>query len=223
MIPSSGCPQWRPDQPGRRRRSWSPHHACYTTPWDTIRSFDVVANADVLGRSFQGNAAVRSLTEADHIRLLAYADALPLEPRARLLPEERLEALLLTGDEDAVARLLRDEPVGIAEERRRYLMTEAARRDRNLVEQLRELYVGECQICGWAPRRTYRVELCEAHHLRWLSRGGDDTLSNLVLVCPNHHRAIHRCDAPFDFSNNAFSFLEMAEPLRLLRHTLAAD
>jgi 5-methylcytosine-specific restriction enzyme A len=51
----------------------------------------------VLGRSFQGKAAIRVLGESDHMRLLAYAEALPLEPRARLLPEERLEALLLAG------------------------------------------------------------------------------------------------------------------------------
>ena len=99
-----------------------------------IRSLAVKAKADVLGSSFQGKAAIRALSETDHIRLLAYAEALPLEPRARLLPEEKLEALLLAGDEDAVARLLREEPAGIAEERRRYLMTEVARRDRDLVE-----------------------------------------------------------------------------------------
>jgi hypothetical protein len=171
-----------------------------------IRSLPVSANADVLGRSFQGKAAVRSLSEADHWQLLAYAEHLPLEPRARLLPEDRLEALLLAGDEDAVARLLNNEPAGMAEERREYLITEVVRRDRDLVEELRELYSGECQICGWAPRRHYGTEICEAHHVRWLSRGGDDVLTNLVLVCPNHHRAIHRCDAPFDFSNNAFVF-----------------
>ena len=83
--------------------------------------------------------------------MLAYAERLRLEPRARLLPEERLEALLLAGDEDAVTRLVCDEPAGIAEERRRYLMTKVVRRDRDLVDQLRDLYTGECQICGWVP------------------------------------------------------------------------
>jgi 5-methylcytosine-specific restriction protein A len=102
-------------------------------------------------------------------------------------------------------------------------MTEVARRDRDLVEQLRDLYAGECQICGWAPRRSYGAELCEAHHVRWLSRGGDDVLANLVLICPNHHRAIHRCDAPFDFEYNAFAFTRMSEPLKWLRHTLVGE
>ncbi len=188
-----------------------------------IRSFAVQANADVLGRSFQGNAAVRPLGDGDHIRLLEYASRLPIEPRARLVSEEKLEALLLAGDESAVAMLLQDEPVGLAEERREYLITEVARRDRELVEQLREIYDGECQICGWAPLRTYRVELCEAHHVRWLSRGGDDVLGNLVLVCPNHHRAIHRCDAPFDFGSTAFTFGTRTEPLMRVRHTLSGE
>jgi 5-methylcytosine-specific restriction enzyme A len=140
-----------------------------------------------------------------------------------LLPEEKLEALLFSGDENAVARLLKDEPSGMAEERRRYLMTEAVSRDRGLVEQLRNLYRGECQVCSWAPRRTYKTELCEAHHVRWLSRGGNDILENLVLVCPNHHRAIHSCDAPFDFEQNAFLFPAATERLAELKHTLTGQ
>jgi 5-methylcytosine-specific restriction enzyme A len=188
-----------------------------------IRGLTIGAKADVLGRSFQGKAAVRALCEADHMRLLSYAEALPIEARARLLPEERLEALLLAGDENAVALLLREEPAGMAQERRHYLMTEVARRDRDLVEELRDIYAGECQICSWAPRRSYGTELCEAHHVRWLSRGGDDVLENLVLLCPNHHRAIHRCDAPFDFGRNAFVFSTSREPLTRLWHRLAGD
>lgn len=187
-----------------------------------IRSLDVQAQASILGRSFQGMAAVRALSDENHLRLLSYAERLPNEPRARLLPEERLEALLVSGNEEAVSRLLREEPAGIAEKRRSYLMTEVAKRDRDLVEQLREIYVGECQICGWAPRQSYGTELCEAHHIRWISRGGDDDLGNLVLICPNHHRAIHRCDAPFDFGLNAFVFGMKNEALRELRHALTA-
>ena len=143
--------------------------------------------------------------------------------RARLLPEEKLEALLLAGDEAAVSQFLKEEPAGIAESRRRYLMTEVARRDRSIVEQLRDLYEGECQICGWAPRQRYKEELCEAHHVRWLSRGGNDALSNLVLVCPNHHRAIHRCDAPFDFEHFAFKFESRLETLTSKRHELMGE
>ena len=188
-----------------------------------VRDLGVAAKAAILGRAFQGHAAVRPVGNAEHLRLLGYAKALPLEPRARLLPEEKLEALLLAGDEAAVAQFLRDEPAGIAESRRRYLMSEATHRDRGLVEKLRDLYEGECQICGWAPRRQYDEELCEAHHVRWLSRGGNDALSNLVLVCPNHHRAIHRCDAPFDFKHWAFKCGSNFERLASRRHELGSE
>ena len=177
-----------------------------------VRGLSVKAGGDVLGRAFQGRAAVRALDEQDHRILADYASRLPLEPRARLVPEERLEALLLSGDEAAVDQLLREEPSGLAEERRAYLLSRARKpRDRGLVEEIREIYDGCCQICSWSPRSIFGVDLCEAHHVRWLSRGGDDSLHNLVLVCPNHHQAIHLCDAQFDWESCAFVFPTGAE------------
>ncbi len=103
------------------------------------------------------------------------------------------------------------------------LLHDIERGDRSLVEELRRLYEGRCQFCGWEPRLKYRAELCEAHHVRWLSRGGEDAIGNLVLVCPNHHRAIHECDAPFDHERTAFVFPTNFEPLTLRLHRLAAD
>jgi hypothetical protein len=185
-----------------------------------VRNLGVSARGDVLGRAFQGNAAVRAIDEQAQAKLLKYAEVLPIEHRATLLPEERLETLILTGDGASVERLLKQKPVGLAEERRRYLMTTAIQRDRELTERLRDLYDGQCQVCGWAPRRRYRQELCEAHHVRWLSRGGQDDFGNLTLLCPNHHRAVHRCDAPFDFELMAFVFSNFNERLSLQRHDL---
>lgn len=187
-----------------------------------IRGLSVKSGTDVLGRGFQGRAAVRRLTADDHAVLAAYASRLPLEPRARLLPEERLEALIFSGDAEAVERLLQDEPAGLAEARRKYLQQQAPTRSRALVHELRDLYDGRCQVCGWAPRARYGVDVAEAHHVRWLSRGGIDGLSNLTLLCPNHHRAVHAADAPFDFVKSAFIIGSSDEALQLLRHELAA-
>src|SRR5947209_7480274 len=55
-----------------------------------IRSLSIQANADVLGRAFQGYAAVRHITPQDHQILSAAAKNLTLEPRARILPEAQL-------------------------------------------------------------------------------------------------------------------------------------
>jgi hypothetical protein len=188
-----------------------------------VRSMSVRAGGDVLGRAFQGHAAVRRLRAEDHHMLTAYACNLPLEPRARLIPEERLEALLVSGDQAAVDRLIQEEPSGLVEQRRRYLRQIAAKRNRQLVEHLQQLYGGRCQLCSWEPRKRYGTELCEAHHIRWLSRGGEDRLQNLVLVCPNHHRAVHRCDAPFDWELSAFVFEAGSESLAIQQHHVVAS
>ena len=188
-----------------------------------IRRLSVKANSPVIGRSFQGHAAVRHLTPADHQVLTEYARHLHLEPRARLLPEEALEARLLLGNPDAVRGLIRDEHPGIAAERRRYLLEQAPRRNPHHVKELRKLYEGVCQLCEWNPKSLYRRDLCEAHHVHWLSRGGDDALHNLVLICPNHHRAIHRTDAPFDWTDTSFVFPRKRERVQVFRHELRAQ
>ncbi len=189
---------------------------------ELIRRLSVKANSPVIGRSFQGHAAVRRLTPADHRLLVDYARHIPLEPRARLLPEEELEARILLGDPDAVSNLITTEAPGIADERRQYLFDQTPRRNPRHVQELRELYGGMCQLCGWNPKSQYRRNLCEAHHVHWLSRGGDDALHNMVLICPNHHRAIHRTDAPFDWADASFLFPKNRESLQISRHTLQA-
>ena len=111
---------------------------------------------------------------------------------------------------------------GIADERRRYLFEQTPRRNQQHVQELRKLYEGMCQLCGWNPKYLYRRNLYEAHHVHWLSRGGDDALHNLVLICPNHHRAIHRTDAPFDWADASFVFPRNRESVQIFRHALQA-
>jgi 5-methylcytosine-specific restriction endonuclease McrA len=52
---------------------------------------------------------------------------------------------------------------------------------------------GICEFCGVkAPFMTDENEsYLEVHHVRFLSCGGSDTVSNAVAVCPNCHRAFH--------------------------------
>lgn len=183
-----------------------------------IRSLSVKSNAVRLGQSFQGHAAIRIITSQDHQILLTIAKNLELEPRARLLPEERLEALLLLDDEDAVQQLVKEETPGIAESRATYLFKQAPTRNRELVKQLQTTYDGKCQLCGWDPMDEYGDWLCHGHHIHWLSRGGKDELKNLLLVCPNHHGAIHACDAQLDYKNFTFDFGKRTEKVTLNLH-----
>lgn len=189
-----------------------------TNAEDLIRSLSCKTDAKILGRAFQGNAAVRQISQADHNSLLEFSRNLLIEPRARLLPEDKLEAELLLGDTKTVEKFLRTESAGITKKRLQYLYQQAPARNKRLLDKLQLTYKGKCQLCRWAPRDKYGRFLCQGHHLQWLSRGGRDVLSNMVLICPNHHIAVHRCDSPFDFEQFSFLFQNHKEPLRLNLH-----
>lgn len=87
------------------------------------------------------------------------------------------------------------------------------------MEWLQATYAGRCQICRFDPHDRYGRRLCHGHHIQWLSRGGEDELENMVLVCPNHHAAIHTDDASFDYGSLAFAFSNgLTEPLLINSH-----
>jgi len=183
-----------------------------------IRQLSPKTKAERLFHSFMGPGSVRRLTVQDHRLLRAAAEDFPEEPRAQLLPEEELETVVYSGSAERVKRLVRERSNGLDESRRRTITREVPERNRALVEQLRNMYNGRCQVCTWNPVGKYGEHLCEGHHIRWLSRGGEDRLKNLMLVCPNHHRAIHRCDAPLDYADFVFDFGTCREPIRIDRH-----
>jgi hypothetical protein len=56
-----------------------------------------------------------------------------------------------------------------------------SRRARRHVLWLQERYDGKCQICVYDPLERYGRQVCHAHHIQWLSRGGEDKLKNLVF------------------------------------------
>ena len=88
---------------------------------------------------------------------------------------------------------------------------------------LRDHYDGRCQVCEYDPRHAYGHYTCHVHHLIWRSRGGDDDITNLVLLCPNHHAIVHRDDAAFDYADLTFSYANgTVEPLRLNQHLQVA-
>jgi hypothetical protein len=183
-----------------------------------LRRLSISARAQHLGQAFQGHAAVRQLSEADHRVLAAVSASLPVLERAGIYPEDELEAQLVMGERVQSFVI----SGGRLEHARRlaYLyQTVDVHRARGLVEHLQRLYAGRCQLCLYDPTGRYGLRLCHGHHIQWLSRGGEDELDNMVLVCPNHHAAIHRDDAPFDYATLAFTFSRApAERLQLNEH-----
>ena len=65
---------------------------------------------------------------------------------------------------------------------------DVGRRTRTISPALRRALAardGQCRFPGCAARR------CDAHHVRHWADGGKTALSNLVLLCRRHHRAVH--------------------------------
>ncbi len=185
-----------------------------------LRSMSVATQARFLGQSFQGNAAVRELTQADHEILLQVATDLPTLEIAAFYPEDQLEARLVYGTPISGAEIARD-----ASERTQYLYERFQRpRCRELVKQLHFMYEGRCQVCLYSPRDAYHLDICHGHHIIWISRGGDDEMENMCLICPNHHAAIHADDAVFDYAGLEFRFGNgLEERIRLNRHLKSAN
>lgn len=183
-----------------------------------IRSLAISARAEILAQSFQGHGAVRPLDLADHQLLSAFAADLPVLPRVEIYPEDEFEARLVLGS--SVRELLSKDSGEAYSARMRYLYeTVDVRRARRHVEWLQKRYAGRCQICRYDPHERYGRRLCHGHHIEWLSRGGADKLDNMVLICPNHHAAVHQDDAAFNFTDFTFRFSNgLAERLKLNHH-----
>lgn len=47
---------------------------------------------------------------------------------------------------------------------------------------MRRIYGDTCMICGW------NYASCDTHHIFGQARGGSNELTNLIVLCPNHHR-----------------------------------
>lgn len=69
-------------------------------------------------------------------------------------------------------------------------------RNAAVAEYVKRKANGICQLCKQpAPFIKKDGEpYLEAHHIVWLSRGGEDTIENSVALCPNCHKKMHVID-----------------------------
>jgi hypothetical protein len=75
-----------------------------------------------------------------------------------------------------------------------------------LATTLKVYYEHRCQICGKSFLPDYGVDLADTHHIHYLAQGGPDVSSNILVVCPNHHRVIHATDAFFNRNNLSYEY-----------------
>lgn len=75
-----------------------------------------------------------------------------------------------------------------------------------IIKQLKALYSGQCQICGTKPFPALDIDICEAHHINYFSSSKNNDSGNIVILCPNHHRLIHKLNPSYDVNSGCFVF-----------------
>jgi len=64
--------------------------------------------------------------------------------------------------------------------------------NRNKRKRKRAISSISCEICNWDEYS------CDVHHIELVANGGSDDPDNLISLCPNHHRMVHRKLIPIE-------------------------
>jgi predicted restriction endonuclease len=77
---------------------------------------------------------------------------------------------------------------------KKFSVVKLVKRDRKKVANLKLEYLDKCQICNYRLVLENNRRHSEVHHLRPIGKeGGNDDTDNMIVLCPNHHKA-------FDYS-----------------------
>ncbi len=78
--------------------------------------------------------------------------------------------------------------------------------DTRIQKSLKKLYEFRCQICGARAIEMYGVDVSEAHHLEMFSLTANNDAKNIMIVCPDHHRIIHKAKPVFNTEFKRFDY-----------------
>lgn len=91
---------------------------------------------------------------------------------------------------------------------------------KKIVEELKRLYKFQCQICGYSYYKTYGENLAEVHHIESFSKSHNNNARNLIVLCPNHHRIIHRLNPVFDRTSLTWNYSNGVKESLILNYHL---
>ncbi len=78
--------------------------------------------------------------------------------------------------------------------------------NRALGNALKELYHYKCQICGNNFGKNYNTNIVECHHIIPFVQSLNNDSDNLLIICPNHHRIIHKTNPIFHKRKLTFEY-----------------
>lgn len=92
--------------------------------------------------------------------------------------------------------------------------------NRAIGENLKLLYDYRCQICGENFGSKYGANITESHHIDPFVKSLNNNTENQIVVCPNHHRIIHRANPIFDRKKLVFIYDIGVQESIILNHHL---
>lgn len=78
--------------------------------------------------------------------------------------------------------------------------------NQDIINQVKNYYDGRCQLCGENVGEKFGKNITEAHHIEYFSKTQNNDSSNIIVLCPNCHTLIHKCNPIYDKNNYAFIF-----------------
>lgn len=109
------------------------------------------------------------------------------------IPEDALENIFNAKDSNATIR------IKVANNKVRVYKT-------SIIKQLKKIYDGKCQLCGCRPFNSVNEDICEAHHIDYFSSSKNNDSANIIILCPNHHRLIHKLNPHYDAARQVFVY-----------------
>lgn len=161
----------------------------------TIASDGVVKPDINLYQRLRGFAKKRNMTIDELIAELGFLR----DKYARRKQDEGSEILVLNQLEELRQNLEKAMSLQKNYSESENIEIERKRRNRALVERLKVIYGGRCQVCSeeeWIPiENTDGKYYSEVHHIIPLAEDNEeetlDKLDNMIVVCPTHHRMLH--------------------------------
>jgi 5-methylcytosine-specific restriction enzyme A len=76
-------------------------------------------------------------------------------------------------------------------------LTKIRKLNRAIGDNLKMLYNYRCQICGDDFGQRFDAHIVESHHIDPFVISMNNDASNQIIICPNHHRVIHKAKPAF--------------------------
>lgn len=77
-------------------------------------------------------------------------------------------------------------------------MVKLRKYNNSIGKNIKELYEYRCQVCGQRVGEAYNSNVVEAHHIDSFVKSLNNNMSNIMIVCPNHHSIIHDVNPYFN-------------------------